>query len=186
MSATRLLVLDSKRVLKMYPPLVDVDSIAENMRRASGAMPVASIHSFGRSGNCAYILMDYIPGHDLASVKCRYGEAVTAVAQVLEIARLLSTIGLAHNDWHIVGVIDCDFCIHAMHSAEYRARICRLSHSVKRWSYAFLTGPDGHYGASVDANPVGGEAKLVLHGQPLVNPTRANAEPLPQPNDIMV
>ncbi|KAH9836097.1 uncharacterized protein C8Q71DRAFT_858110 [Rhodofomes roseus] len=192
MSATRLLVLDGQRVLKMYPPLVDVQSIVDNMRLASGILPVARVHEFGRSGNCGYILMDFIQGHVLATVFHQYGAHAAAIVepQILEISRRLSSIGLAHNDledrniivddeWRIVGIIDWDFSAPAVRSTDYRYRLDPYSVSVQRWSYAFLRDCDG-FGASLDANPVGGTSKLGRYGQPLIDTARLGVVPLSQ------
>ncbi|TFY57737.1 hypothetical protein EVJ58_g6842 [Rhodofomes roseus] len=192
MSATRLLVLDGQRVLKMYPPLVDVQSIVDNMRLASGILPVARVHEFGRSGNCGYILMDFIQGHVLATVFHQYGAHAAAIVepQILEISRRLSSIGLAHNDledrniivddeWRIVGIIDWDFSAPAVRSTDYRYRLDPYSVSVQRWSYAFLRDCDG-FGASLDANPVGGTSKLGRYGQPLIDTARLGVIPLSQ------
>lgn len=133
---TRVLLLGHSRVLKMFPILVGVAAIVRFMRAAAAVIPVPKVLEFGYSGNCGYIVYEYIEGHVFSQIVRQHGEYATAMieSQVDAIVQRLAKLGIAHNDlasrniivddnYHIKGIIDWDLCSSLYHAHEYGYRI---------------------------------------------------------------
>lgn len=140
-SFSHVLILDKKHVLKMMSPLVDVTSLVAIMRVAAAVVPVPKVIKSGYSGNCSYILYEYMPGHTMIEIGNEYGIYALAVVepQLNEIVRRLASVGVMHNDlspdcvviddrWNITGIIGWFFCSPIEGSQPYETSITRSAH----------------------------------------------------------
>lgn len=153
LSNTRVFILDHKHVLKLMSPLVDVAAVVATMRLAGSVVPVPRVIDYGRSGNCCYILMDFVDGYELGAVlesirSPLYSEAMMK-PQIDDVVRKLAGVGLAHNDlyarniivdhdWKIIGILDWDNASNALTSVEYGNRVQRVFQRQVNWNDSFL------------------------------------------------
>ncbi|EPQ57772.1 kinase-like protein, partial [Gloeophyllum trabeum ATCC 11539] len=164
------LLLDRKYVMKMMSPLFDVNTIVANMERAREVVPVPAIHKYGRSGNCVFIIMDYVNGWQASTLVRYFGPwvEVRLQDQIDEVIVKLSQVGLSHNDlyprnvflddnWKITGIIDWDYAAPLWASTEYERR-STLNFREKTWHYLFLKHSVDRVG-TLGANPSDGKFK---------------------------
>lgn len=180
----RVLILGWKRTLKMMSPLVDISSIVSIMRLAATVIPVPQVYEFGFSGNCSYIIMEYVPGFNLGEIAAQFPLASHIVApQVDTIIQKLASVGLSHNDleprnilidssWRIVSLIDWDLASSSSASTDYSRRV--LDTTSPGWNYFFLRN-SGRRGLALDLNPVDGDC-LMKNILPPPAPSRARVQ----------
>jgi serine/threonine protein kinase len=174
-SPTRLLVLDRRTSLKMFSPLVDIDTIVKHMRLASSVVPVPEVYNHGRSGNCSFVLMQFVQGHLLSNLIRQHGQLVEHVVQpqIIGIVQRLVSVGISHNDledrnmlvdddWNIIAIIDWDLSAPSLLSADYCRRVSAYPWGchVTGWNHTLLRDLPSAYGASLDANPTGGLGRI--------------------------
>jgi serine/threonine protein kinase len=130
-----ILVLNEALVLKMRLATFDIEAIVNFMRLASTVVPVPHIYKYGHSGNCSFVLMEYIQGHNLAFIKRSLRSSwisvmATVEKQVEAAVQRLAYVGLSHHDlyprnilindsWEIVGIVDWDYCTPFNPAQEY-------------------------------------------------------------------
>lgn len=188
-TVARVLILDSKLVLKMFSPLVDVAAVVEGMRLARAVAPVPKVVDYGHSGNCAYIMYEYVHGHVFSRVLADFGDYATAMIepQITTIIRDLAAIGLAHNDitprnivvdddFRVIAIIDWDFVSLASNAREYGQRsreedLQRRSRLVNGpshlFNHAFLRHSAYAYHDVLSLNPVDGRELRRYRNPPL-------------------
>lgn len=166
----RVLILDSKLVLKMMSPLIDISAIASAMRLAATVVPVPQVYDFGFSGNCSYIIMEYVSGFNLGEIMVQFPtlSGYIVAPQINTVIQRLASVGLSHNDleprnilidssWRIVSVIDWDLVSSYFRSTDYARRT--LDTTSPSWSYFFLRNA-GQRGYSLALNPVDGHCLM--------------------------
>ncbi|KIJ38772.1 hypothetical protein M422DRAFT_49926 [Sphaerobolus stellatus SS14] len=109
------------------------------MDLAGTVVPVPRVFKYGYSGNCSYILMEYIRGYRLSSVAVAYGIPWISVMapvekQISVLVERLANVDISHNDlvprniivneaWEIVGLVDWDHCTDFDPASEYLRRL---------------------------------------------------------------
>ena len=153
----KVMVVNDNMILKLRPIRVDMTIIAHNMMLAATVVKVPKVYDFGVSGNCGYILMEYVQsGVSLQTVlKRRRGYwhwILSKVSiEIRTIVRALASVGLSHNDlyprnillglqWEVVSVLDWDESGPLQSSDEYaqRARLPSGDPTNHLWDYIFL------------------------------------------------
>lgn len=137
-TSTTVILLDNKLILKLLLPAHDVQETVAIMRLANTAVPVPHVYSFGYSGNCSFILMQYVDGHTLDDYIRHNGRHLSTLPEVLwaveYIVRSLAQLGISHNDLyprnivvdeylHILSVVDWDVAGPWHISQEYTRRV---------------------------------------------------------------
>lgn len=143
-------VLQDGLVLKLRPILVDAELIARNMILAAAVIKVPKVYRYGYSGNCSFILMEYIHAADLQALMSIFGIAALhkVEKEIRTIIRKLAMIGISHNDlyprnvlvgldWKVAAVVDWDESGPLIGSKEYARRVC-WDHDIHDWDYIFL------------------------------------------------
>lgn len=153
----KVMVVNDNMILKLHPIRVDMTVIAHNMMLAATVVNVPKVYDFGISGNCGYILMEYVnSGVSLQTMLQRrrgYWHWILSKVsiEIKMIVRALASVGLSHNDlyprnilvglqWEVVSVLDWDESGPLQSSYEY-ARHARLSSGDPTnhlWDYIFL------------------------------------------------
>jgi len=146
-------------ILKLHAPSVDVEKISGIMQRAREVVQVPKVYRYGYSGNCAFIMMEFIGGYNLDYWSSQLGESVSAdphvIQQIQNIVCKLASIGISHNDlyprnivvnkkWEILAVVDWDVAGSLDVSQEYiRRKHCNLEPYCHDWDFLFLaSSPD--------------------------------------------
>ncbi|EMD31357.1 hypothetical protein CERSUDRAFT_100553 [Gelatoporia subvermispora B] len=115
--------LDKKYILKLLSPGQDIHETVALMNLARTVVPVPAVYNYGYSGNCSFILMEFVRALPLdAFIRC-HGQYLSTLPQVLQqVDRLvgsLARLDISHNDLYprnvlvdetlrIVSVIDWD------------------------------------------------------------------------------
>lgn len=165
----------------MMSPLVDINVVVATMRLAATVVPVPEVFDLGHSGNCSYLIMEYIDGFRLSDISEKYPLFVLDIIapQIEAIVRNLASVGLAHNNlepcniligesWQVVSVIDWDLASSSDTSMEYLKCAAQFSVSGSpQWNRIFLRYPP-QQGRQLDINPVDGGWAIKSHCPPLV------------------
>lgn len=137
-SSTTVLLLDKTYILKLLPPVHDVCETVAIMKLAGTVIPVPQVYSFGYSGNCSFILMQYVKGHSLDKYIRYNGRHLSTLPGVLEavdhIVHSLAKLGISHNDLYprniivdqhlrVLSVIDWDVAGPWYRCQEYLRRV---------------------------------------------------------------
>jgi serine/threonine protein kinase len=120
------------------------------MELAATVIKVPKVYQYGYSGNCSFILMEYIHGVNLQALVNIYGRGALRKVEheLCMIVRNLSMVGISHNDlyprnilvnenWSVVAVIDWDESGPLINSREYARRAC-WGHDTHDWDFIFL------------------------------------------------
>lgn len=164
-------LLDKRYILKLYTPVIDVDAIVRMMRLASKVVPVPRVHKHGRSGNCCYILMDYVSGKDifdpahlenypLWAIEAKLEYQMQAVVKQLQKAEIWHHDLFSHNVlldryFRVAAVIDWDFAREEPCGDEYLRRVAD-HYRTNNWNYMFARSHP--FGNGFVASPVDGAA----------------------------
>ncbi|KZV99199.1 hypothetical protein EXIGLDRAFT_831555, partial [Exidia glandulosa HHB12029] len=159
---------DRKYVLKLFVPTADVDAVVRTMRLASHVVPVPRVHKHGRSGNCCYIVMDFVRGPEIFdSIHLKWPSWVLAARLEYDIRYIvygLQELGIAHHDLflnnvlmdrycRVIAVFDWDFARLEPYGEEYVQRI-QQPYRLHDWDYLFAR--NRPFGSGFVASPVDG------------------------------
>jgi hypothetical protein len=155
--SSKVMIVDGVMVLKLRPIRVDVAVIAHHMMLAATVIKVPKVYNFGFSGNCGFILMDYV--HPAANLQVMLRNRVahrhwimsTVSIEIRAIVRALAGVGLSHNDlyprnilvgrdWEVVSVLYWDESGPLQSSNEYARRARQsLNDAIDHlWDHIFL------------------------------------------------
>ncbi|EMD40877.1 hypothetical protein CERSUDRAFT_121512 [Gelatoporia subvermispora B] len=139
-ASTVVIALDDQYILKLLVPGHDVYETVAIMSLASTVVPVPRVYQCGYSGNCAFILMEYVDGYSLNDFIKFKGENTSRLPSLLRVVddmvRELACLDISHNDLYPRNiVVDEDLNILALvdwdlagpwHSSQEYLRRARL------------------------------------------------------------
>ncbi|OCH92138.1 hypothetical protein OBBRIDRAFT_824860 [Obba rivulosa] len=112
-TSTTVMLVDGKYILKLLPAPHDVQETVAIMKLAGTVVPVPHVYSYGYSGNCSFIFMQYVEGCTLDKYIRKNGRHLSTHPFVLKsiehIVRSLAVVGISHNDLYPRNVIVDEF-----------------------------------------------------------------------------